>query len=90
MKWPVLHQEDFVFSDECRLNLQNDSRVERVWQIKKEADNPMICHPTVPNALSLMVQGCIGQNGVGRLVVCEHSLNSDYYINIFEHHFIQA
>lgn len=40
--------------------------------------------PKVSNSLSVMVWGCVGPNGVGRLVVCEQCLDSNYYIEILK------
>ena len=36
------------------------------------------------SSLSVMVWGCVGPNGVGRLVVCEQCLDSNYYIEILK------
>lgn len=40
--------------------------------------------PKVSNSLSVMVWGCVGPNGVGRLVVCEQCLDPNYYIEILK------
>ena len=84
MEWPVSHWEDVIFSDECRFSLLNDSGVQRVWRTKREANNPMFFCPKVSNSLSVMVWGCVGPNGAGRLVVCEQCLDSNYYIEILK------
>ena len=40
--------------------------------------------PTFSSYLSVMVCGCIGPNGVARLVVCDRSIDSDYYNEILQ------
>ena len=84
VQWPISHWEDVIFSDECRFTLKSDCRLQRVWRTKTEADQPAFYTPTFSAYLSVMVWGCIGPNGVGRLVVCDRSINSDYYIEILE------
>ena len=51
---------------------------------KYEADQPAFYTTTFSAYLSVMVWGCIGPNGVGGPVVCDRSLNCDYYIEILE------
>ena len=84
LEWPVSNWEDVVFSDESRFGLKNDSGVLRVWRTTNEASNPQFFLPTFANTVSVMVWGCIGSNGVGKLAICERSVNSRYYQEILE------
>ena len=82
--------KDVVFSDECRFGLRNDSGVLRVWRSSQEASNPEFFQPTFSNSVSVMVWGCIGPNRVGQLVVCERSVNSEYYCQILQDNLFQS
>ena len=84
LEWPVSSWEDVVFSDESRFGLKNDSGVLRVWRTTNEASNPQFFLPTFANMVSVMVWGCIGPNGIGKLAICERSVNSKYYQEILE------
>lgn len=82
LEWPLTHWEDVIFSDESRFCLHDDSGVFRVWRTTSEADNPKYFRPTFVNTASVMVWGCIGPSGVGKLAVCERPINSAYYQEI--------
>ena len=84
LEWPVSNWEDVVFSDGSCFGLKNDSGVLRVWRTTNEASNPQFFLPTFANMVSVMVWGCIGPNGVGKLAICERSVNSKYYQEILE------
>ena len=84
MEWPLSYWDDVIFSDECRFSLVNDSGVRRVWRTACEADNPEFFVPAFTGGVSVMVWGCIGPIGVGNLVLCEKSVNSEYYIQILK------
>ena len=88
--WTLDNWKDVVFSDECRFGLRNDSGVLRVWRSSQEASNPEFFQPTFSNSVSVMVWGCIGPNRVGRLVVCERSVNSEYYCQILQDNLFQS
>ncbi len=66
------------FSDERRLSLLSNDGVQRVWRTKNEADIPTLCCLKVSKSVSVMEWGCIGPNGVGRLVVCNRNVDSTY------------
>ena len=80
MEWPLSYWDDVMFSDECRFSLVDDSGVRKVWRTACEADKPEFFVPAFTGRVSVMVWGCIGPNGVGNLVLCEKSVNSEYYI----------
>ena len=84
LEWPLTHWNDVIFSDESRFCLQNDSGVSRVWRTAGEAENPLFFLPKFVNTVSVMVWGCIGPNGLGKLTVCERSVNSKYYQEILQ------
>ena len=82
LEWPLTHWNDVIFSDESCFCLQHDSGVFRVWRTADEAENPLCFLPKFVNTVSVMVWGCIGPNGVGKLAVWERSVNSNYYQEI--------
>ena len=65
------------FSNECKFAWINDSPLQRVWRTNNEADKPDFYIPTFSNYVSVMDWGCTGAYGVGRLVICDKSVNSD-------------
>ena len=84
LEWPLTHWNDVIFSDESRFCLQNVSGVSLVWRSADEAENPTFFLPKFVNTVSVMVWGCIGPNSVGKLAVCERSVNSKYYQDILQ------
>ena len=82
--------KDVVFSDECRFGLKNDSENLRVCGSPQEASNPEFFQPTFSNFVSVMVWGCIGPNRVARLIMCERSVNSEYYCQILQDNLFQS
>ena len=76
IEWSIDDWKNVIFSDECRFGLQNDSRTLRVWRKTAEANNPRFFQPNFKNAVSVMFWGCIGPNGVGRLVLCNERMNA--------------
>ena len=85
LEWPWTHWNDVTFSDESRFCLQNDSGVSLMWRTADEAENPTFFLPKFVNTVFVMVWGCIGPNGVGKLAVCKRSVNSKYYQEILQH-----
>ena len=88
--WTVHQWQNIVFSDECRFGLQNDSKTLRVWRTNAEANNPMYFQPTFKNSISVMFWGCIGPNGVGRLVVCKDRMDASSYVAVLQNNLLQS
>ena len=82
--------EQVVFSDECRFGLKNDARSLRKGRTSAKANDPRYFQPTFRNSAFLMFWGCIGPNGVGRLVFCKDSVNATKYIAILQNNFLQS
>ena len=83
-EWSIDDWKNVIFSDECRFGLGNDSRKKRVWRTTSEANNPKLFQPTFKNAVSVMFWGCIGPNGVGRLVQCDQRMNATCYVSLLQ------
>ena len=81
-EWPAEYWNDVVFSDECRFGLKNDSKMLRVWRMPTEAYKPELFQPRFTNALSILCWGCIGPNGVGKLVICDQKMNALSYVSM--------
>jgi len=89
-EWSIEDWKNVVFSDECRFGLGNDSRTLRVWRKTSEANNPKFFQPTFKNAVSVMFWGCIGPNGVGRLVQCDHRINATRYVSLLQENLFES
>ena len=89
-EWPAEFWNDVVFSDECRFGLKNDSRTLRVWRMTSEAENPEFFQPSFKNSLSVMFWGCIGPNGIGRLVICDQKMNAAKYVSLLRENLPQS
>ena len=46
--------------------------------------------PTFTNSMSVLVWACIGPNHVGSLVICQRSVNAEYYIEILQDNLFQS
>ena len=79
---PAEFWNDVVFSDECQFGLKKDSRTERVWRMTSETTNPKFFQLTFKNAIFIMLWGCIGPNGVGRLVVYDQKMNANKFVSL--------
>ena len=88
--WNLENWYDVIFSDECRFGLHNDSGVLRVWRSSQEASNPAFFQPTFTNSVSVLVWACIGPNHVGNLVICQRSVNAEYYVEILQDNLFQS
>ena len=61
-----------------------------MWRETSEANNPDYFQPTLTNSVSAMICGCIGSNGVGRLVLCTQTVNAPYYCEIIYNNLTQS
>ena len=89
-EWSIDDWKNVVFSDECRFGLGNDSRTKRVWRTTSEANNPKFFQPTFKNAVSVMFWGCIGPNGVCRLVQCDQRMNATRYVSLLRENLFES
>ena len=46
-----------------------------MWRTSNEANNPDFFRPTFTNSVSVMVWGCVGPNGIGKLAVCQRKVD---------------
>ena len=69
-----------VFSDECRSGLKSDCKKLRVWRTKQRVNDTTLFQQTFKGATSVMFWGYIGPNGVGKLVVCDRTINAEKYV----------
>ena len=79
-----------VFSDEFKFTLNNVSGMMRLCREKSEANNSDYFPPIFINSVSAMFWGCVGSNGVGRLVLCVRSVNEPYYCEIIQNNVMQC
>lgn len=82
-RWPFTKIKRILFSDESRFNLfQGDGKC-RVWRLPGTRYDLKNCSPSVKfGGGSVMVWGCIGYNGVGRLEVIERTMDSILYTRV--------
>ena len=78
--WKAPQWKDVSFSNECILGLKNDSKTMRVWRTKQEANDPTLFQQIFKCAISVMIWGCTGPNGVGKSVVCHRTMNAEKYV----------
>ena len=71
-----------IFSDEKKFKLYGNDSCLKFWIGDDEKLNPDCVSRTEKYSVSVMVWGCFTSKGVGRLHLCEGSVNSDAYINI--------
>ena len=89
-EWSIDEWKNVVFSGECRFGLENDSKTFRVWRTTSEANNPKFFQPTFKYAVSVMFWGCIGPNGVGRLVQCDQRLNATRFVSLLQENIFES
>ena len=58
-----------------------------MWGTSAEPNSPLYSQLTFKNFASVMFWGCIGRNGVCRLVVCKHRMDNKSYIDILPNNF---
>ncbi|CAH2092269.1 unnamed protein product [Euphydryas editha] len=86
--WEYLHKpetwwDDVIFADESKYNVfGSDGRV-IVWRKPNEELQPQNLRPTVKHGNGkVMVWGCMGATGVGKLVFIDGIINKESYLNI--------
>ena len=71
-----------LFSDECKFEVWSTSRSSRIWRKDRSKYDEKNLSPTVKYGGSLMVWGCMGRNGVGKLVFIDGTMDSIVYVRI--------
>ena len=89
---PCLVEQDSLPLDscECRFGLKNECKTLTVWRRSEEASNTDFFQPILKNSVSVIFWGCIGPNGVGRLVRCHGQINAVKYIEILQDNLHQS
>ena len=84
--WTVEDWKRALWSDETKINcIGSDGKV-YVWKQQREPLSDCTTTPTVKHGggNNLMVWGCMGWNGVGKLVEVQGKMNSEQYCKILE------
>ena len=84
--WTVEDWKRVLWSDETKINrIGSDGKV-YVWKQRGESISDRTTTPTVKHGggNNLMVWGCMGWNGVGKLVEVQGKMNADQYCEILE------
>ncbi|KAF7684880.1 Transposable element Tcb1 transposase, partial [Cucumispora dikerogammari] len=82
-RWPMNKWKRVVFSDESKFNLFNGDGKIKVWRKAGERYEMKNCVPSVKHGGGgVMVWGCIGYNGVGKLTVVDGTIDSIKYTRI--------
>lgn len=86
-RWPFRRFKETIFSDESRFDLfQGDGRC-KVWRSPGTRYDMSNCSPSIKGGKgSVMVWGCIGYKGVGRLAVIEGNMDSITYTRVLSTH----
>lgn len=84
--WTVEDWKRVLWSDETKINrIGSDGKV-YVWKQRGESISDRTTTPTVKHGggNNLMVWGCMGWNGVGKLVEVQGKMNADQYCEILD------
>jgi transposase len=82
-KWPFKRFKDIIFSDESRFDLYNGDGKIKVWRCAGTRYDARNCSPSIKHGGgSVMVWGCIGYNGVGKLQIIDGSMDSITYVRV--------
>lgn len=84
-KWSYLPKKAWstvIYSDECKFEVWNTSRSKKVWRRANSRYEEKNLQPTVKYGGSVMVWGCMGANGVGKLVFIDGIMDRFSYVRI--------
>ena len=86
MEWTVEDWKKVLWSDETKINRIGSDGRQVVWKKKKEQISDRTTTPTVKHGGggNLMVWGCFGWNGVGKLVEVQGIMDKHQYCEILE------
>ena len=86
---PIEFWRKVIFSDEAYIEINLNSALNRVRRFSHEnLLNMGLFRPTVKFPLKLMIWGCFGYNGLGKLQICDSTMNSEKYISTLEKNLI--
>lgn len=90
--WTVEDWKRVLWSDETKINrIGSDGKV-YVWKQRGESISDWTTTPTVKHGggNNLMVWGCMGWNGVGKLVEVQGKMNAEQYCEILEDGMVES
>ena len=89
--WTVEDWKRVLWSDETKVNrIQSDGKV-YCWKGEGEPLSDRTTNPTVKHGGgSIMVWGCMGWNGVGKLVEVQGKMNADQYCEILDEGMVES
>ena len=84
--WTVEDFKRVLWSDETKINRIGSDRKVYVWKERGEPISDWTTTPTVKHGggNNLMVWGCMGWNGVGKLIEVQGRMDADQYVEILE------
>jgi transposase len=84
--WTVEDFKRVLWTDETKINHIGSDGKAYVWKERGEPLSDRITTPTVKHGggNNLMVWGCMGWNGVGKLIEVQGKMNADQYVDILE------
>ena len=78
----VDYWRNVVFSDEAYIEINLNSIMNTVRRFPTEDPNSShLVRSSVKHPLKIMIWGCFGYNGVGRIHICETNMNQNLYLN---------
>lgn len=82
--WTVADFKRVLWSDETKINRIGSDGKAYVWKERGELISDRTTTPTVKHGggNNLMVWGCMGWNGVGKLIEVQGKMNADQYVDI--------
>jgi hypothetical protein len=90
-EWTVEDWKRVIWSDETKINRFGSDGRQWVWKQKGEGLIQREIKGTVKfGGGNIMVWGCMGWNGVGRLAEVEGKMNADQYVSILEDHMLPS
>lgn len=90
VNWTNEELKRIIWSDECSIEMGQNSKVIRCWRKSEEKWNPECLRPTFRSGRqTAMVWGCFVRGRLGPLVILpKGQLNGGNYVNILESHFL--
>ena len=90
-EWTVEDWKRVIWSDETKINRFGSDGKEYVWkEVGKGLSNREIQGTVKYGGGNIMVWGCMGWNGVGRLAEVEGRMDADQYVSIMKDHMLPS